>query len=96
MPQIFYGYSIKEVEKSYELVKKYLPFCCSTLPDPELINNEPEVKLVLISDAGVLGELSEEGSGDSLRRSLLLMGWSDWKQFSTNDNNVIFGIIRPD
>jgi len=95
-PQILYGYSIKEVEKSYELYKKHLHFCCSTLPDPELINNDPEVKLVLISNAEFLGGIPDAGNGDSLRSSLLLMGWLDWKQFSSSGNNVIFGIIRPD
>ena len=99
LPQILYGYSIKEVEKSYELVKKHLHGEDWTSADPELVNNEPEVKLVLISDAGVLGGIGgvpEEESADSLRNSLLLMGWSDWKQFSSSGNNVIFGIIRPD
>jgi len=99
LPQILYGYSIKEVEKSYELYKKHLHGEDWTSADPELVNNEPEVKLVLISDAGVLGGIGgipEEESGDSLRNSLLLMGWSDWKQFPARGNNVIFGIIRPD
>ena len=30
----------------------------------------------------------------ALRNELLKMGWADWMEFSYQDNNVVYGVIR--
>jgi hypothetical protein len=85
MPQILSGYTIDEVEKSDQILKKHTLDQNLKLYSAEAINNQLDINLVLISDGKNI---------ESLRDNLLLLGWSDWKQFASESNNVIYGLIR--
>ena len=87
LPQILSGFTIKEVKQSIELNKK-LMFGGWLSASAELINNEPEVKLVLMT------EMSFASNQDNLRKNLLLLGWKDWNIFSPIGDNVVIGVIR--
>ncbi len=87
LPEILSGYTIDEVEKSVEILEKPIRDLDWTSVSPKLVNKQPDIKLVLISD----GE-----NGEPVRSGLLLLGWSDWKQFHAERNNVVFGVIRGD
>ena len=104
MPQVLSDFTIEEVIKSHERYKKsskkeYLGFTDLKSATPELVNKELDIKLVLISKtllttANKKTNLSNVYDGDILRSGLLLLGWSDWKKFTSDSNNVIYGIIR--
>jgi len=87
LPQILSGFTIKEVKESIELNKK-LMFGGWSSASAELINNEPEIKLVLMT------EMSYASNQDNLRKNLLLLGWKDWNIFSPIGANVVIGVIR--
>ena len=87
LPQILSGFTIKEVKESIELNKK-LMFGGWFSVSAELINNEPEIKLVLMT------EMSYASNQDNLRKNLLLLGWKDWNIFSPIGDNVVIGVIR--
>jgi hypothetical protein len=88
LPQILSGFTIEEAKKSLELFKKPIRGSDWTSINPDLVNKEPDIKLVLLTDGGNV---------ESIRRDLLHFGWSDWKQFhSENSKGVVYGVIRSD
>ena len=87
LPQISSGFSIGEVQKADELLTKICSSGCWVFASPVLINNEPDIKLVLMSDFQ---------ESDALRLSLLNFGWKDWKNFSNNGTKTVIGVIRDD
>jgi len=52
------------------------------------------ISKTLLTTANKKTNLSNVYDGDILRSGLLLLGWSDWKKFTSDSNNVIYGIIR--
>ena len=85
MPQILSGYTVSEVEESNEILKSLITEGGDwTSVSAQLLTDQHKIKLVLISD----------GNNKMLREDLLRRGWSDWKQFSTKDNKVVYGVIR--
>jgi hypothetical protein len=86
-PQILSGYSISEVLESFELCKGGigcgLSLLNSTTAHSQLINNNPGIKLVLISDGH-----------SELRYELLQLGWADWNQFYSKNKNIVYGMVR--
>ncbi len=87
LPEILSGFTIEEVGKSVEILKKPIRDLDWTSVNPKLVNKQQDIKLVLISDGG---------NAKAVRSGLLLLGWSDWKKFHAESNNVVFGVIRGD
>ena len=91
MPQILSGYSVNEVMSSMQLCKDGI-VCGSSRASSQLINNQTDIKLVLISD--VLKNSGDYHSHSELRSELLELGWSDWRKFSFQEKYEVYGIIR--
>ena len=86
LPQILSGFTVEEAKKSLELFKKPIRGSDWTSVDPDLVNKEPDIKLVLLTDGGNV---------ESIKRDLLDLGWSEWRQFhSINSKGVVYGLIR--
>jgi hypothetical protein len=92
MPQILSGYNIEEVMASLQLCKEGIICGDPKSASSHLINQQTDIQLVLISD--VLKYSRELNTHAALRNELLEMGWADWMEFSYQDNNVVYGVIR--
>jgi hypothetical protein len=85
MPQIISGYTLNEVIKSRNLIKLPIQSINDwTSVDPILVNNQSEIKLILITDS------DDKYLADKLRQ----LGWTNWKKFFIDDGRDVVGIVR--
>jgi hypothetical protein len=85
IPQIISGYTLSEVKESHALWKLPIQSINDwTSVDPILVNNQPEIELVLITDSG----------DKSLLDKFTKLGWKNWKHFPLEGGGDVVGVVR--
>jgi len=85
IPQIISGYTLGEVKKSNALLKLPIQSINDwTSVDPILVNNRPEIDLVLITDSG----------DKSLVDKFTKLGWKNWYHFPIQGGGDVVGVVR--
>lgn len=83
-PQILSGYTVGEVISNINIFKKHIYVNESSAINPNIVDQEHDIKLLLINE--------EYGK---LITSFHDLGWIKWKQFSgKTENSTIYGLIR--